>query len=148
MLFEALFKNSGLVFGEPELLPRRFVVFFIADSSRTSSVRVLLLATVCLPLASLPADARNRAVRRRNSRLLVAIDLRRQSIHVDPLQKRPRLASKRFRTSICIDFNHHRVRMRLSKREVNYSTEVRLFVCFSRENNRTRKRKSTRSGKE
>ena len=106
--FKAFFENHRLVFGETKLLPRGITVFFVADSSRWSSleieleIEIELLSVGLLSLASLPADTRDRAVRRRNSSFFLAIDRRRNSIHVDSFQQRSRLDSASLRVSICM----------------------------------------------
>lgn len=104
MLLEALFKNGRLVLGEPELLSRSLSVFFIADSSRASSLDLVLVLVAIngFSLAPLPAHARDRAVRRRHAGLVLAVRCcRRRPVDVDSPEERSGLDPTHVGAPIC-----------------------------------------------
>lgn len=98
VLLEALFKNDGLVLGEPELLSRGFTVFFITDTSRAIPLKIMLFP-VSFSLASLSAQARYRAIGGWNASFFFAIARGRQPVHVDASEERSSLCTTRFRVS-------------------------------------------------
>jgi hypothetical protein len=101
VFFEALFENSWLVLGEPELLSRGFSVFFIADTTRGSSLNLMVLP-VGFSLASLAAHARYRAVWGWYAHFFFAIAGGRQPVHVDASEERSSLGPARFGVPICM----------------------------------------------
>lgn len=89
MLFEAFFKDGGLVLGEAELLTRALAVLLVADTPGAGAFRLVLLRTGNLAVPALPADAGNGAVGRRRPSFLLALPLsRRRPVHVDSSQQR------------------------------------------------------------
>lgn len=78
MILESFLKNSRLIFGESEFLPRIITIFFVTDSSWA------LRICIFFSLAPFPCRAWDCAIRRRYSGVFVAVfGRRRWSVHVD-----------------------------------------------------------------
>lgn len=101
VLFEALFKNGWLIFRKSQLLSWSVTILFVADTTRASSLHFELIS-IRFPLASLAANARNRAVRRWDAHFFFVICMWWQSIHVDSSKKWSGLGATRLRVWICM----------------------------------------------
>lgn len=86
VLLEGLLEDGGLLLGEAELLPGRGVAVVVDLEGAGGS-----LAVVLLPLAPLPAQGGDSAVGGGDHHLLVAVDHRYRSVHIDPSEHRSRL---------------------------------------------------------